>query len=177
MKKTLLYIAVALLVLGMVGCKKQTETPDTPERPKGFDSFREQTEEMTVEEAETYLKENTDNTTPAYKEAVYTVTENNASEVIKEAREKQKETAAVKELFQGVVFRFREGTDFADLTIKQKLFMRGNWEPGEDGWYTFTFIDRTLSEGAVSMENDHSLNAYTQIIELLLSDSNVVLKQ
>ena len=177
MKKFLIYIAVALLVLGMAGCKKQPEEPAVTERPKDFNSFREQTEEMTVEEAEEYLNENTDDTTPAYKEALYTVTENKAAEVIQDARNKKKETAAVRELFKGIFFQFREGTDFTDATIKQKLFMRGNWTLQEDGWYAFTFIDRTLSEGAVSMENDHSLDAYAEIIELLLSDSNVVLKQ
>lgn len=175
MKRLTIFALTALLVLGLAACKKEPTAPPAPE-DKGYDSFRKETTEMTVEEAETYLEENTDDTVPAYKEALYTVTENTVATVIEEAREQEQVTASIQKVFSGIYFKYREGTDFTDPVIKQKLFMQGDWELQEDGWYRFTFIDRTLAEGAITMDGDHALQEYTDVIELLLSDNNVILK-
>lgn len=177
MKKILMFLIAATLVISLSGCKKPADTPDPQPEDKGYTSFREETTEMTVEQAKTYLQEHADPTDPQYKEAIYTTVENEVEQIILEARAKDAETPAVKEVFSAILFQFREGADFADPIIRQKLFMRGNWAPAEEGWYSFTFIDTTLANTAVTMENDHALKEYTEVLELLLSDPNVTVKE
>ncbi|MBQ8894807.1 MAG: hypothetical protein IJ043_10430 [Clostridia bacterium] len=172
MKKIILSILL-LIVLCLTACHK-TPAPED----KGYDSFREQSQEMTVEDAETLLQQETAQPTDVqYKEAVYTVNENTAAQIIAEAQEKETTTPKLKEVFEGICFKFLEGEDFADPVIKQKLFIKGNYVLEEDGWYHFTFIDRTLAQNAVNLtDNDHALAEYTAVIELLLSDPNVTVK-
>lgn len=175
MKKLFSFLMISLLALSLAACN-QPETP-AKEPDKGYDSFREHTEEMTLEEAETYLqKEAPDETKNQYKEAIYTVNENAAAAVIEKAQKAQKQTEEVTALFSGISFKFLEGDQFGSETVRNKLSKYGSCAAAGDGWYLFTFYDRTLAQNAITMDNDHALREYTTVLELLLSDPNVTVK-
>lgn len=179
MKKLLCCLVILALSLSLFACKEQSETSAETDTPvvKDYDSFRENTEEMTVEEAEAYLQEEAaDPAADQYKEALYTVNENAVSQVIQEAREAEEVTAEVETLFEGIYFKFLEGDQFGDPMIENKLTKLGSYAAGEDGWYCFSFYDRTLAQAATTMDNDHALTDYTAVLELLLSDPNITVK-
>lgn len=179
MKKLLSCFLILALVLGLTACKERTEDPAQTDTPvaKDYDSFRENTEEMTLEEAEAYLQdEAADQTADQYKEALYTVNENAVSGIIEAARDAEEVTEEVTELFSGIFFKFLNGDQFSEPKVQKKLAKLGSFAAAEDGWYCFTFYDRTLAQAAADMENDHALEEYTAVLELLLSDPNVTVK-
>lgn len=189
MKKILSVLIILLLIAGLSGCKKdvaeggtdETQEPESgqteTQEPQDNIDFRAEAEEMSPGDAQAYLQsEEADQTSVQYKEAVYTVNETVAESIISDARENTTQTDELNELFDGIYFQFLEGDQFGSETVRRKVFARGTYELEESGWYRFTFYDRTLAQAAVSLDNDHSLSAYTEVLELLLSDPNVTVK-
>ncbi len=185
MKKIFSLFLIGILVFSMTACKEQPEpqqgeqTPPpaaTPEVKDNID-FHGQAEEMTAEDAKEYLqKEDADETSAQYKEAVYTVHEDVATSSINESKEKKTPTEETKELFEGIYFKFLEGEGYTSQTVQKGLFLLGTYEKAEDGWYRFVFYDRTLAQASVNWDNDHCLKEYTKALEFLLSDPNVTVK-
>ena len=184
MKRIFSLLLILMLVLNLSACKEpdqgeQSDTPPVTTTPEVKDNidFRSQAEEMTAEDAKEYLeREETDETSAQYKEAVYTVHEDLATEYINESKETKTPTAETKKLFEGIYFKFIEGEGYASQTVKKGLLPYGTYEKSEDGWYRFVFLDRTLAQVSVTQENGHCLNEYTTVLELLLSDPNVTVK-
>ena len=145
------------------------------EKDENFIDFQKKTKPMTKKEAETYLSDqNADKSKPEYRQAVFTVNSSSAESVIHEAQETKTITPEVKQLFDKIHFRFIEGDSFASSTVKIALSKLGQCEKGEDGIYYFVFYDRTLAQATTNQEGDpHSLNAYTEVLNLLLNDPNV----
>ncbi len=179
MKRIFSLLFILLLVLNLSACKEQgqAESPAVAPEPTDNIDFRGQAEEMTEASAKEYLeREETDETSVQYKEAVYTVNESIATEYIEEAKEARSETEEVRGLFNGLFFKFIQGEGYASQTVTKGLLSKGTYEKGEDGWYRFIFYDRTLAQTAVHLENEHALAEYTEVLELLLSDPNVTVK-
>lgn len=184
MRRIISLLLIIILMLSLTACKEQ-ETPrndvtplvsTTPEVKDNID-FHEQAEEMSVADAKTYLqKEEADETSAQYKEAVYTVNESLASQYIADSKDRNAVTEETKQLFDGIYFKFVEGEGYTSQTVKNGLLPLGAYEKSEDGWYRFVFWDRTLAQSSVTQENGHCLTQYTTAMEFLLSDPNVIVK-
>lgn len=177
MKKILSIIIAAMLLLSLAACKEKEPVTATPDLPvdEHYMDYQEQAEPMTRAEAEAYLSsEEADVKSPQYRQAVMAVNSTVAYSVIKEVQDTKEITEEIEELFEGVAFRFIEGDTFASSTVKSLLSKQGTYALSEDGYYHFTFYDRTLAQTATNMtDNDYTLNAYTQVLDLLLNDPNV----
>ncbi len=190
MKKILSFIIIMGLLGSMAACKKapapqptpqpqpeQTApTPDwaLPPEGEGYIDYKAEQEEISVNDALALIADpNADQGSSEYRNAVYTVNENFASEVIDQAHSTNTKTPEVQDLFKGIAFSFIEGDDFANAEIRNRIRKLGTFEKGEDGIYTFTFHDRTLAQSAVTLNDPHALMAYTEVLDLLLSDANV----
>lgn len=171
-------LVIVLCIFGVLlaGCSKQPEEEPIA-TPMDYIDFKEEAPAMDLAEAESYLqKDSLDVTAPEYRQAVYTVNESKATDIIKEALEKETQTDAVKELFEGVNFRFIDGEGLASETVAHDLEKLGTFEWDEEaGCYVFNFYDRTLAQSAVRVQLDrsHALGQYREALELLLSDPNV----
>jgi hypothetical protein len=189
MKKFLSIILIGGLLCSMASCKKapapqpqaqpQQETAPTPDwmlppEGEGYIDYKAEQEEISVNDALVLIEDpQADPKSAAYKNAVYTVKENFASEVIDNAHSTNTKTPEVEDLFKGIAFSFIEGDNFANAEIRNRVRKLGNFEKGADGIYTFTFHDRTLAQSAVNLNDPHALRAYTEVLDLLLSDTNV----
>ena len=180
MKRLLILLAAGMLLLSLAGCKKNPAAPTQPTGPeeKDYIDFHEEAEEMDIAGAQSYLQDETaDVTTPEYRQAVYTVNQAKVSSVIDEAHALKQKTQAVTEVFDGIAFRFHEGETFASATVKKQLAKKGTYAWDEEtGYYRFTLRDRTLAQAAVNLDDDHALEEYTAVLDLLLSDPNVIVK-
>lgn len=180
MKRFLSFLLIGAALLSFAGCKNdggEFVPPEWMEDPEVIDfvDFQDEIPAMTEAEAETYLEgENLDVTAPEYRKAVYIVNEITVADVITEAFETKTQTEELNQVFSGLAFRFIEGDKFGSETVRKRLFKRGSYALNEeDGWYYFEFYDRTLAQAATNLKDDHSLEAYTEVLELLLEDPNV----
>jgi len=184
MKKIISAALLLLLLGGLCGCQSE-ENPQTAE-PAHYIEFleKEETEIMPPEKAAEVLQaENADPATEEYREATYSYNKATVATVIKEAQTAKKQTEEVKEVFEGVFFRFLNGeAKFENEAARKKLIKLGLWEKaeGSEEWYVFTFHDRTLAQASVNMTEgrgeDHSLNEYAEVLELLLSEPNITVQ-
>lgn len=179
MKRIFSLIIIGMLLLSLSACKEQDNTTATPSEPYQKDEqmmdYKEEAKEMTVEAAEEYLsREDADPKAPEYRQAVMAVNSSSALEVIQEAQESKEITPEIQALFDGVAFRFIEGDQFGSAAVQNHLIKLGTYELKEDGYYHFTFYDRTLPQTATNMEgNDHTIAAYLEVLDLLLRDPNI----
>ncbi len=179
MKKILSFLLIIATLATLAGCKKEpAPTPEWMQEPaiKDYIDFRNEAEEVTVEEARnTVFKEDADKTTTEYRQAVYTVNEAVLDETIEEAREEGEQTEQLNTFFAGIQFYFIEGDAPKSEAVKSRLIKKGTYAKDEQtGYYFFEFYDRTLAQAAVNLNDPHSLNAYTEVLELLLEDPNIV---
>lgn len=178
MKKILSYILIAAALLSLSACKKPLPKED-PEWMKPLEEnvvdFKKEAPEMSVSEAKSYLEqENPDPATPQYRRAVYTVNESVVTDAVEEAFEKKEQTDAVTQIFEKIEFSYISGDALESPEIKNRLSKRGLITKDENGNYQFTFHDRTLAQSASNVKSDHAIDAYTEVLELLLQDPNVV---
>ena len=177
MKKVLSFIIIIALLAGLTACRKEPEMEAIPDEPVDSVAFREEAKEMTAQDAEEYLKrEDTDKTAPQYKEAVYTLVEQEVSKQIENAKKNNQKTDALSATLEGIWFRFVEGNDFTSNTVRSGVSKLGTFAAGENGWYRLTFYDRTLADTVFNTDQEHALKEYTKAVELLLQDPNVVVK-
>lgn len=180
-KRIFSFIIIGALALSLTACHERKEEIANPSKPYIADEnaidYKEESEKepMTLEDAKEYLaSEDADPKTPEYRRAVLAVNSNTAHLTIKEAAETKEITEEVQELFEGVAFRFIEGEQFGSAAVQNYLIKLGTYELKEDGYYHFTFYDRTLPQNAASMDgNSHPFDAYIEVIDLLLSDPNI----
>lgn len=185
MRKIFSLFLIVLLLLSAAACKEpqppqEESTPPpvstTPEVKDNLD-YRDETKEMTTDEAKDYLKrEDANKSSVEYKEAVYTVNQSLASKYITESKTAKTPTEETKTLFAGIYFRFIEGEGYASKTVKNTLQSLGSYEKTEDGRYRFVFWDRTLAQGSVTEDKDYCLNEYKRALDYLLSDPNVIVE-
>lgn len=179
MKKILSFIIIATLLLCLPACKK-TDTPPDPEwmldpQDENIINFKKEIPEMSVGEAKTYLESSdADPTTAQYRRAVYAVNEAVVTDAVKASFSIGKQTDEVKKLFEKIDFNFINGEALESAELKNRLSKRGLIEKEEDGTYKFTFHDRTLAQTASNVKSDHAIGAYTEVLELLLNDPNVI---
>lgn len=179
MKKILSFIIIAALLLCLPACKK-TDQPDPPEwmldpQDENIINFKKEIPEMSVSEAKSYLESaDADPSTAQYRRAVYAVNESVATTTVQHAFSTGKQTDEVKKLFEKIDFDFINGEALESAEIKNRLSKRGLITKDENGNYKFTFHDRTLAQTASNVKSDHAIGAYTEVLELLLNDPNVV---
>ena len=190
MKKILSIIIISGLLCSLAGCKKPNATPQqvTPQQEQtsptpswalppegeGYIDYKAEQAELSVNDALALVQDpQADPKSAEYRNAVYTINENYAAEVIGNAYATSEQTPEVKTLFNGIAFSFIEGEDFANAEIRNRIRKLGSFEKGADGIYTFTFHDRTLAQTAANLKDPHALQAYTEVVDLLLSDTNV----
>ncbi len=181
MKKILSFLLIIASLLALAGCKKEPTPAPTPEwmqEPaiKDYVDFRNEAPEVTVEAAQqTVADEAADKSTTEYRQAVYTVNEAVLDDTIEEARQQGKQTEKLQEFFGGIYFYFIEGDAPKSEAVESRLIKKGTFAKDEaTGLYLFEFYDRTLAQAAVNMDNTHSLETYTEVLELLLEDPNIV---
>ena len=178
MKKILSILLIAAALLTVVGCKKEpAPTPEWMQEPsiKDYVDFRNDAPQPTLEQAKETVKDpQADKSTTEYRQAVYTVNEAAVDETIQEARKQKQQTEQLKEFFGGITFYFIEGDAPKSEAVKGRLIKKGTYAKGEDGMYHFEFYDRTLAQASVNMDNTHSLDTYTEVLELLLEDPNII---
>ena len=179
MKKTVSFLLIIATLCTLAGCKKEpAPTPEWMQEPavKDYVDFRNEAAEVTVEEAQTVVAdENADKTTVEYRQAIYTVNEAVLSETIEEARAEDEQTEQLNTFFAGIYFYFIEGDAPKSTSVKSRLFKKGTYAKDEEtGLYFFEFYDRTLAQAAISMDDPHALDTYTEVMELLLEDPNLV---
>ncbi len=191
MKRAVALWLAAALLLGLTACQKEVEPTVAPATPSEYiakdKTEEEQAElkqelvtfweepEMEPEKAKEIVnKEDADVTTEEYRQAVYTVNEEKAAQLVEEAFETKTQTAEVKELFSGIAFKFIEGDTFKSAEVAKQLSKRGTYALNQEaGYYWFTFHDRTLAQAAAGIEDGRSLKEYTFVLEWLLADPNV----
>ena len=67
--------------------------------------------------------------------------------------------------------------DIAGATVKKQLANNGTYAWDEEtGYYQFTLRDRTLAPAALNPDDAHALEEYKKVLDLLLSDPNVIVK-
>ena len=184
MRRLISLFLIIILMFSLSACRVQEApqddvTPPVSTTPEVKDNieFHEQAEKMTVDEAESYLEtDKAEETSAQYKEAVYTVNQNLAASYIAESKESNSATEKTKKLFDGICFKFVEGEGYTSQTVKNGLLRFGTYEKSEDGWYRFVFWDRTLAQASANPDNNRTLDEYTNALELLLSDPNVIVK-
>ena len=178
MNKILSFILIMSVLLGLSACKKQLPQED-PEWMQPLEEnivdFKKEVPDMSVSEAKSYLEsDEADPTTAKYRRAVYAVNESVVTAAVEEAFEKKEKTDTVTKLFEKVSFSYISGEALESPEVKNRLSKRGLISKDEEGNYQFTFHDRTLAQTAVNVKNDHAISAYTEVLELLLQDPNVV---
>ncbi len=175
---------IVLLTLGLTACQKE-KPQATPAEPVDYIEFlsEDESEQIAPEDAQKVLEaEDADFASEEYREAAYAYNKHTVAGYIQEAQRIQKKTDEVTEIFEGVYFRFLDGTpNFESTTVRKKLIKLGTWAPAEENeeWYLFTFYDRTLAQASVNLTkggSDHSLNEYAEVLELLLSEPNVTVR-
>ncbi len=192
MKRAVALLILGALALGLTACNKEVDPTIEPAKPSDYITqnkteeeqanlkqelvpFWEEQPEMKVEDAKEILeKKDVDVTTEEYRQAVYTVNEDKATQVVKEAFENKIQTPQVKELFSGIAFKFIEGDSFKSTEVAKQLSKLGTYALNPDaGYYWFTFHDRTLAQSAAGIEDGRSLKEYLFVLEWLLADPNV----
>lgn len=177
MKKILSLILIVLMLIPLGACSSEEEVTAVPdvEVDEQYLDYQSETDAMTYEDAESYLaSEDADPTTPEYRRAVLTVNTATAQSIIKKVQDTKEVTEEIEALFEGVAFRFIEGDTFASSSVKSLLSKQGTYALGTDGYYYFTFFDRTLPQTATNLNGDnHTLAAYAEVLDILLSDPNV----
>ena len=178
MKKILSFILVITALLSLAACKKQLpkEDPDwmQPVHEHIVD-FKKEVPDMSVSEAKSYLEnKEADPATAEYRRAVYAVNESVVTAAVEEAFAQKAQTDTVTKLFEKIDFSYISGDALENPEIKNRLSKRGLITQDEDGNYQFTFHDRTLAQTAANVKSDHAIDAYTEVLELLLQDPNVV---
>ena len=178
MKKILSFILVITALLSLAACKKPLPQED-PDWMKPVQehivNFKKEIPDMSVSEAKSYLESNeADPATAEYRRAVYAVNESVVTDAVKEAFEKKAKTDTVTKLFEKIDFSYINGEALENPEIKNRLNKKGTIAQDEEGNYQFTFHDRTLAQTAANVKSDHAIDAYTEVLELLLSDPNVV---
>ncbi len=180
MKRFSIFCLLLMLAGVLFACKSAATEKANPVEPYAEDyiQFQEEAPEMSAADAQAYLQsENIDERSSEYRQAVYAVNEAQITSVIDAAHAANAQTDALKKVFSGIAFRFIEGTAFSSTTVQRKLQKEGTYAPnGDDGYYSFTFYDRTLAQTAVNLNDTHALEEYTKVLNLLLSDPNVVVK-
>ena len=90
MKKILSFSLIIITLLTLCACKKEpAPTPEWMQEPavKDYIDFRNEAEEVTVEQAQVTLADpEVEKTDPEYRQAIYTVNEAVLDETIEEAR-------------------------------------------------------------------------------------------
>lgn len=187
MKKILSFLLIAMLLLSLIGCKKepeaaeqqsqgQTQTPEWAKKPEGegYIDFRAEAKAPTVSEAKKILaNESVDKASAEYRQAVYTVNESAVNTEVEAAKEAGKPSERAKVYFKGISFYFIEGDTFANQEIYKRVLKKGTLSQQKDGTWYLTFHDITLAQSA-TLTRPHALEEYTEILELLLNDTNVV---
>ena len=178
MKRFLSYILIAVTLLTLASCKKPSAKED-PEWMQPIEEnivdFKKEVPDMSVSEAKSYLEsEEADPASAKYRRAVYAVNESVVSDAVKEAFETKKKTDTVTKLFEKIEFSYIEGDTLENPEVKNRLSKRGLITQDAEGNYQFTFHDRTLAQTAANVKSDHAIGAYTEVLELLLQDPNVI---
>ena len=178
MKKILSFILVITALLSLAACKKQLpkEDPDWMQPvQEHIVNFKKEIPDMSVSEAKSYLESNeADPATAEYRRAVYAVNESVVTAAVEEAFAQKAQTDTVTKLFEKIDFSYIVGEALESPEIKNRLSKRGLITQDEEGNYQFTFHDRTLAQTAANVKPDHAIDAYTEVLELLLQDPNVV---
>lgn len=179
MKKILSFFLIIAALCTLVGCKEEpAPTPEWMQEPavKDYVDFRNEAPEVTVEEAETIIAdENADKSTAEYRQAVYTANEAVLNDTIAAAKEEGEQTEQLDTFFAGIYFYFIEGDAPQSTAVKGRLTKKGTYSKDEEtGLYFFEFYDRTLAQAAFTLDDPHSLETYTEVLELLLEDPNIV---
>ena len=179
MKKILSFSLIIITLLTLCACKMEpAPTPEWMQEPaiKDYIDFRNEAEEVTVEQAQVTLADpEVEKTDPEYRQAIYTVNEAVLDETIEEARKEGEQTEQLNTFFGGIQFYFIEGDAPKSEAVKGRLIKRGTYTKNEQtGLYVFEFYDRTLAQAAVNLKDSHSLDEYTEVLELLLEDPNIV---
>lgn len=197
MKRAVALWVLAGMIFTLTACKKEItptnepakpsewveKTPNAEGQPADPDlvTFWDAQPEMKMDEAQAIIaREDADVTTEEYRQAVYTLNEEVATQIVEEAAKTKTQTVAVKELFSGIFFKFIEGDSFKSKEVAKQLSKKGTYalEP-ETGYYRFSFHDRTLAQAAAGMKEEHtahSIQEYTFVLEWLLADPNVEVK-
>ncbi len=198
MKRAVALWILAGLIFTLTACKKDVVPTLEPTKPSELAekaptqdgqpapeqelvTFWEDQPEMKMEEAQEIIqKEEKDVTTEEYRQAVYTVNEEVATQIVEEAAKTKSQTAAVQDLFSGIFFKFIEGDSFKSPEVAKQLSKKGTYAlDAETGYYRFSFHDRTLAQAAAGMREEHaahSIQEYTFVLEWLLADPNVEVK-
>ncbi len=178
MKKILSFILIAIVLLSLASCKKPLSQED-PEWMQPIEEnivdFKKEVPDMSVSDAKTYLEsEEADPASAKYRRAVYAVNESVVTAAVEEAFDKKEKTDTVTKIFEKIDFSYINGDALESPDVKNRLSKRGLITQDEEGNYQFTFHDRTLAQTAANVKSDHAIGAYTEVLELLLSDPNVV---
>ena len=178
MKKILSYILIAITLLTLSACKKPLpkEDPEWMKPPEeNIVDFKKEVPDMSVSDAKTYLEsEDADPASAKYRRAVYAVNESVVTAAVEEAFDKKEQTDTVTKIFEKIEFSYINGDALESPDVKNRLSKRGLITKDEEGNYKFTFHDRTLAQSASNVKTDHAIGAYTEVLELLLNDPNVV---